>query len=190
MNQSSHLTKILICICTAIVFAFSMSGCATLPKNVLLVGEKHLENRHIQIRKYDTTNLKEIVLASAGVLQDLGFTIENTDTDLGILVASKDRTAVDAGQVALATTAVLLSALGGQTSRAFENIDDVQKITVSVVTSPGLSGQDTAVRTNFQRMVWNKAGNVNRIESIDDVDLYQRFYDKLSQSVFLEANKI
>lgn len=168
----------------------SISGCQTIPKQALLVGSKNLEHRQLQMRKYDSSDESTIVLAAAGVLQDLGFTIDRSETKLGVIVASKDRTAVDSGQVALATTAVVLAALAGSSSNAYQQIDDIQKISASVVTSTSVNMNQIVVRTTFQRIVWNKAGNVSKMESITDAGLYQQFYEKLSKSIFLEAHKI
>ena len=39
-------------------------------------------------------------MSSAGLLQDLGFTIDDSETQLGLIVGSKDRSAVEGGQVA------------------------------------------------------------------------------------------
>ncbi len=46
------------------------------------------------------------------------------------------------------------------------------------------------VRATFQRMVWNMAGQMSRIETLKEPDLYEGFFDKLSKSVFLEEQKI
>lgn len=166
-------------------------GCATAyPKNFLKITEDNLQVRQLQMRQFETINEKEIVLASAGVLQDMGFTLDDSETDLGLIVASKDRDATNAGQVTLATMAVILSALSGSSSKAFDNIDKVQKIRVSVVTKLNAEGNKVLVRVTFQRIVWNKVGNVSRMETLKEPELYQGFFDKLSKAVFLEEQKI
>jgi hypothetical protein len=55
---------------------------------------------------------------------------------------------------------------------------------------PSLDGSKTAVRATFQRVVWNMAGQINRIETINDADVYQKFYEGLSKAIFLEAQSI
>ena len=168
-----------------------LTGCVTTyPKDFLKLSKDNLQVRQLQMRQFETINEKEIVLASAGVLQDMGFAIDDSETDLGVIVASKDRDATNAGQVTLATMAVILSALGGSSSNAFDNIDKVQKIRVSVVTRLNAEGNKVLVRVTFQRIVWNNVGNVSRMETLKDPELYQGFFDKLSKAIFLEEQKI
>ena len=165
-------------------------GCASIPKDFLKLSPNSLEKRQLQTRQYDTIDEELIISSCAGVLQDLGFMLEESETKLGLIVASKDRDATNAGQVALATLSVILSALGGSSSNAYETIDDVQKIRASVVTKPSLDGSKMVVRVTFQRIVWNKRGDISRMETIDDSKLYQGFFERLSKSIFLEAQKI
>ena len=48
----------------------------------------------------------------------------------------------------------------------------------------------TRVRVTFQRVVVNTHGQVTLMEALNTPELYQEFYEKLSKSVFLEANDI
>jgi hypothetical protein len=132
---------------------------------------------------FDTSEEIEILSASAALLQDLGFHLDESETDLGLLVSSKERDATEAGQVALA----FLAALGGSNM----SIDTLQKIRASVVTSPvGENRERTRVRVTFQRIVWNNYGQVSKLEKLNDPEMYQEFYEKLSKAVFLEAHDI
>jgi len=49
---------------------------------------------------------------------------------------------------------------------------------------------ESIVRVTFQRIIFNERGQVSRAEQIKDPELYQKFYEKLSQAVFLEAHEI
>ena len=142
------------------------------------------------MKQYDTQKEDEIITACAGVLQDLGFTLDDSETELGLVVASKNRDATDAGQVALATLAVMLGALGGGSSNAFAAIDSVQKIRASVVSKPGLDGNRIVVRVTFQRIVWNRRGDISKMETLKDPGLYEGFFERLSKAIFLEAHNI
>ena len=184
--MSKQIKKMMIILCI-----FSFAGCATTyPKDFLKASDTSLQTRQLQMRKFDTTDEKQIISASAGVLQDLGFTLDDSETKLGLVVASKDRDATDAGQVALATVSVFLSALGGASSDAFDRIDKVQKIRSSIVSKLGEDNKSIVVRVTFQRIVWNNRGDVSKMETLNDPELYQGFFERLSKAVFLEANKI
>lgn len=173
-----------------IIISLTLVGCATIPKDFLKLSPDSLKNRELQMRQYDTTNEEEIIAACAGVLQDLGYTLQDSETKLGLVVADKDRDATDAGQVVLATLSTILSALGGSSSNAFAYIDAVQKIRASVVMNQSLEGKRVVVRVTFQRIIWNNAGNISRLETLSEPELYQGFFERLSKSIFLEAHKI
>jgi hypothetical protein len=164
-----------------------IAGCATgVPQDALRLSPETLERRQMQTRRFDGIPETEILSACAAVLQDLGFNLDESETELGVLVASKQRSARDARQVA---TALLLEIIGWDME-----IDEKQKIRASLVTRPaGGNPQDNdsyLVRITFQRVVWNSANEISRIEGLDSPELYQGFFDRLSKSVFLEAHKI
>ena len=54
-----------------------------------------LQLRQLQTRRIDGSDEKALLAACVGVLQDLGFNIDESETRLGVIVASKDRSAVD-----------------------------------------------------------------------------------------------
>lgn len=170
---------------------FFLNGCTpTYPKDFLQLSAASLETRQLQTKQYETTNEAELISACAGVLQDLGFTIDDSETELGLVVGSKDRDATDAAQVTLATISTVFSILGGSSSDALERIDKVQKIRASVVMHPSSNAKKLLVRVSFQRIVWNARGDIARMETLKDPLLYQGFFDRLSKSVFLEAQDI
>lgn len=153
----------------------------------LTLSNKSLSDRQLQSRRFDTKDERFVLAACAGVLQDLGFSMEESSSETGLLVASKDRDAVEAGQVAGQVFLSLLSAAAGvQHDPVFEKN---QKIRISIITKP-VPGDKTLVRVTFQRVIWNNKGVISRVETLGDAKLYQEFFDKLSQSVFLEANQI
>ena len=162
-----------------------LAGCEqTIPKEALQLTEKSLDQRQTQTRRFDTADEAELLSASAAVLQDLGFNLDESETRLGLVVASKERDATEAGQV---IGAILLAALTGVPMP----IDKVQKIRASLVTRPfDESGEGTAVRITFQRIVWNSNRQISKTEALTDPEFYQRFFEKLSKAVFLEAHEI
>lgn len=172
-----------------IIFLFLFASCATtIPKEALLLSKENLKDRQLQTRRFDTDE-KTLLSASAAVLQDLGFNINESETDLGLIACSKQREAISAGQVA---GAIFLAILTG----AVTPIDKEQLIRASLITRPihidetDKSKCQTAVRITFQRIVSNTQGQITRREGINEAEIYQEFFDKLSQSLFLEAHEI
>lgn len=161
-----------------------ITGCQTIPKDALSLSPESLAQRQIQTRKYETKDEAKILTACAGLLQDLGFSIDESETKLGVITSSKMRSAVNAAQI---TTAVFYTLLTGVPM----STDKEQKMRASVITRPvGENGEYIAVRVTFQRIVWNTQGQVTVSESLTDPKLYQEFFDKLSKSIFLEAQGI
>jgi hypothetical protein len=168
---------------TLIAFIFSMGCAPKIPPEALVWSQETLKERQLQTRRFDTNDEELILQAVAGLLQDLGFNIDESETKLGIIVASKDRDATDGGQVALA---VVVAILGGGAMP----IDSNQKLRASVVTFPTSEGKAINVRVTFQRVVWNTQGQVSKSEALKDPESYKEFFTKLSKSVFLEAHEI
>jgi len=230
-----------------------MTGCvASIPKDALLLPPESLANRQLQTRRYQTGNEGAVLVAANAVLQDLGFNLDETSVELGVIVGSKTRDATDGGQVFLLA---LLGALGNNPN-AVNSADATQIVKAAIVVRPldqegdevdtDLSSErilevqgkvytalyeglletfpkdtcqkiaevmakdtadtlandldtllsvketvgNTAVRVTFQRVVFNKIGQINAQVQIDEVQIYQEFFEKLSKSLFLEANQI
>ena len=197
--------KTIASICAISVF----SGCATtIPPEALQMQPDTLANRQIQSRKYDIKTEKELLSASASVLQDMGFNLDESQTSLGVIVASKSRDAKDGGQIA---GAIVMGFLFGAAAMSY---DKNQKIRASLVTKPAVTNNPIkvelatnagknikfdqqveassgfVVRVTFQRLVWNQNGILTKIEGINDPAIYTEFYDKLSKSVFLQAQNV
>jgi hypothetical protein len=168
------------------VLAIWIGGCAMAPpKSALQLSADTLERRHLQTRRFDGISEEAILNASAGVLQDLGFSLDESETELGVIVASKNRTAIAPAQV---VTSILLKLF----LDIEKDVDDRQYIRVALVSRPvdELKNDSFRVRVTFQRVVWQTSGEVSTTEAIDDPEVYQQFFDRLSKSVFLEAQQI
>ena len=166
-----------------VISVFLTSACQTIPKDALSLSPESLAQRQIQTKKYQTTDEATVLAACAGLLQDLGFNLDESETKLGVISASKMRSAVSAGQV---VAAILVALMGAPMP-----IDKEQKMRASVITRPvGEHGEYIAVRVTFQRIVWNTHGQVTTSESLTDPKIYQEFFNKLSKSMFLEAQEI
>ena len=182
--------------------ALVTSGCQHgIPPDALALKPDSMERRQLESRRFSGSNANDILSACSGVAQDMGFTIDESETKLGVMVCSKNREASDAGSRFMVALLV-----GGN---AANSMDKSQKIRLCIVVKPvslktgqtvkDATGKDIAVtkdsnewvvRATFQRMVWNSYGQLNRLEGLKDPELYSQFFEKLSKSVFLEAQKI
>lgn len=154
----------------------------------LTLASESLAQRQMQLRRFDTKDDRALLAAASGVLQDLGFAIEESNAATGLIVGSKERDAVEAGQVAgQMFFAVLVAAMGGRADPVW---DANQRIRISVVTTPSADHSGTIARVTFQRIIWNTKAQISRVETVDTPEIYQQFFDKLSQSAFLEAHQI
>lgn len=235
---------------TLLMLLFMVGCTAKVPKEALQLPPETLENRQLQTRYYETGNERAVLVAANAVLQDIGFNLDETAPELGVIVGSKMRDATDGGQL------VLLAFLGalGNNPNAVNMADATQKVKVSLVVRPLASDQDkknlspalaeqlrdevytvlyeglkkefphpasekiaramakdtaetltgdldslltaqdrpgrTAVRITFQQVVFNKLGQINSQRQINDSKIYSEFFEKLSKSIFLEANQI
>lgn len=172
-----------------IVFSLLFVSCVpTIPKQVLRLSQESLKNRQLQTRRFDTDE-KTLLSASAAVLQDLGFNIDESETDLGVIVCSKQRDATTRSQL---VTAIVLAMFTGVVMPT----DTKQLIRASLITRPievdkiDPSKCRSSVRITFQRIVENDCHQITRREQVNEVKIYQEFFDKLSQSLFLEAHNI
>ncbi|HEX5136584.1 MAG TPA: hypothetical protein VFY93_06410 [Planctomycetota bacterium] len=165
--------------------ALVLAGCVTVtaapaPLSAFAVPPDSAAKRVRQSRRYDTRDEALVLKASGALLMDLGFVTDKSDETLGVLVASKDRSAVEIGQIAVAA---LIAAFTG----ADVPYDERQKMRASVVTHP--SGRKSiVVRVTFQRIVWNTHGQISKREQLDKPEYYDEFFEKLSKSLLLEAH--
>jgi len=171
-------------LCFIILMAAVFSGCVPGLKDAMNLKPETLANRQMQTRRFDTTNYQSMLNSAGAVFQDLGFTIDESEYKLGILVGSKNRDATHAGQVA---GTILLALLSGRAST--QNLDKDQTIRASMVMREIKPGSST-VRVTFQRVVHNTAGQITLQEQINEPGVYREFFDKLSQAVFLEAHEL
>ena len=72
----------------SILIPIVLTGCATTPANVTGAGTQ-LETRQIQTRQYDTLDKSMTMRSVIATLQDLGFTIDQADAELGTITATR-----------------------------------------------------------------------------------------------------
>lgn len=201
----------------AIAGVIGLTGCVhQIPEGAFDVSPDMMAQRQVESRKFTGISEEEILIASSNVLQDMGFNLENSEVKLGVLTANKQREATNAGEIA---GAIIMAALfrvqmptsKDQTIRVALVIKPATSDSVIGTlysgaskaaqlapgkTAKGKKADPTAatpesyvVRVTFQRIV-RRTDNSTYAETIKDPELYQEFFDKLSKSVFIEAQKI
>ncbi len=179
------MKRVIACVTAATLL---LTGCVNLPPDAFVVTAEQLKRRQVETRRYDGAKEESILVASSNVLQDLGFTLENSETKLGVLTASKQRDATNGAEVA---AAIFVALLGGGAAP----ISKDQTIRVALVVRPVQATKEAVpldshfVRITFQRIV-RRTDNSVYAETLNDTKLYQDFFEKLSKSVFLEAQSI
>ncbi len=177
------------------------SGCGTsraTPESFFQLAPESAKHKAQQTRTFDTSQEKELLSASAAVLQDLGFQIKESASDLGILRAMKERGAREYGQE-IAQVFIMILGLFAQDVFIIP-VDVHQQIAATLVTHP-VAGDPSrfTVRIIFHRVVWQGHGEAGDshiapggqwMEMVHDPEIYQQFFAKLSKSVFLEAHQI
>lgn len=170
----------------------ALAGCeATPPAAFFELSPETPANKAAQTRYFETRDADELLSASAAVLQDLGFHMEESVREMGFLRAAKERSARETGQELTRTLLFILSF-----GKAMIPVDLQQKIAATLVARPIDAGATRhEVRIMFYRVVWKGEGVFDRqnvqpgqqsMEMIRDPVIYQQFFAKLSKAVFLE----
>lgn len=186
--------------------ALVLTGCGggSLPTHVLKLTPESLQNRTLQTRKFEGISEADLLSASTGVIQDLGFIIDESEPGLGLIVGSKYRDAPpDVTQRVLQaiaflgmTAGTILAIFSGDVDgldeawdTALSWVDAYQTLWATIVIGPASGDDDETfhVRVTFQRIVWNARNEIARLQSLDEPEFYQKFFDLLSKSVFLEG---
>lgn len=176
-----YLKKLIIILSCFFLFSCISNGP---PPDVLKLSHTSLQDRQLQSRKFKTTDEIALLTAGVNVLQDMGYNIEETEKNIGLITCMKNTDATDTGQI---VGAIVFAALTG----VAVPIDKEQKIRVSFVTIPSRNEPDLYIaRITFQRIIWDNTNNISSAETIKKPEIYEEFFEKLSKSVFLEAHKI
>jgi len=73
---------------TILGFLF-LSSCQSRVNQSFAWNEETMAWRQQQTRRFDTLDEKKVIQASASLLQDLGFTLSESEVPLGVLTATK-----------------------------------------------------------------------------------------------------
>jgi len=127
--------------------------------------------RERQTTRFPVADERAVLREATDTLQDLGYTIEESAPEVGVLAGSKDRDATEAGQVAgqIALT-IALALLGARYQPVW---DKDQIIRVTLTTQP--DARDTRMRVSFERIIINSQG-VARSETLTQPEFGAGFF--------------
>ena len=204
--RDSYAKRLSALLCAALLTNVLLSACADTPSAPLSAPQSPMAQRQMETRRYEGIGEQELLAACAGVLQDLGFTLDRTEPRLGLITASKQREAGSTGtgprpfgQFGLGRWGGFggiglsfgLGSFGGESRPLF---DRDQTIRVTLVSRPAQDAEGRPlttshlVRVNFQRVVHRSDDSVHA-EPLTDPKVYQTFHERLAKSVFLEAQQ-
>lgn len=189
--QSRRISHLLSVIAAGIF----LTACEAIPKSAFRLPETALATRQIQSRDYESMTDEQILSASMGVLQDMGYTLDEVEKPLGVLSASKRADASNQleefGMFAADAVQCVFTLMLGCTGNHYGDIDDVQDIRLTLVSRPQLDNEeDVTVRVTIQRIILDKRGRLSERETVTDEAVYTDFFAKLSKAVFLEQEGI
>jgi hypothetical protein len=183
----------------ALVSSLFLAGCATTPAVALNPGQATLEQRQRQTRHFEDVTEPAMLSAGLGVLQDLGFTLDGSESKLGVITASRHLTSrrpLSSGELVkdLLWAALIPTVMVPYMAYdAATGVKEPQVVRVSLVTSPAPANGplSLAVRVTAQRLVYKdeKLKKLIKVEPINDPAFYREFFVRLTQSAFLEGQK-
>ncbi len=161
-----------------------LAGCTGLPADALKLGPDSVANRQMQTRAFAAQKESEMLAACAAAIQDLGFTLEESESKLGVIVAAKERSAVNPIEATFAYLNKITSFGIGEARYAKRQV-----IRVSLVIRPAPPGtaREHSVRVTFQRRVYDNYDRIVIAQQLNDPRLYEEFYARLAHSVALET---
>ncbi len=139
-----------------------------------------LQIRQMQTRQIPAGDVKKVLTVALAVLQDDGFSVQNANTELGLLSASKQLHEEDVDEASTAFAKGFMGSMGGVSRHTFTSIE----ATVTVAAF----GEETRVRMSA-RLAQSGGGNI-RYEAVTEPEYYQAFFTKLEKGLFIEREKI
>jgi len=167
--------------------AFVLLACQTDPEwanqAALQIGAPRtdaLQIRDRQTARFDNVSETRLLIEATQVLQDLGFTIEESAPRFGVLAGSKDRDAVEVPQVVAQVALTIGLALLGVQYNPVWDTDQIIRTTLS--TAPQ-GANSTSLRVSFERIITNNQG-ASRVEELTSPEFSTEFFRKVREGLF------
>ena len=151
----------------------------------------------MQTRLFETDSELQLLNAGTGVLQDMGFVVDESEAQLGLVTASKT---VDASQsfsdllAELGNYFLAFALTGGFSAFLYGPDSDSpseQTVRVSLTTSPSTTREAAfQARVVFERALYSTEGALMEAGTLRSAEVYEAFFDALTKSVFLEAEPL
>jgi hypothetical protein len=175
-----------------------LAGCQNVPAGALKLPSESAEHRQLQTHRYEGVTEPRLLSAGLGVMQDLGFTLEGSESRLGVITGSKKLTSrrpLNSEEIIkdLCWTALIPYLAPFTVYGAATGVKEPQIVRISLVTQPDGGNAPLAcfVRVTAQRVVYTDEQliKVKFVEPLNDPRFYEEFFKRLSLSVFLEEGK-
>jgi hypothetical protein len=170
-----------------------LTGCAGIPKEAYRLPQSSLELREIQTQSFNVEDGSDILNASVDLLQDMEYNLYTVERQLGILSAGKtvdaDSTVEKAGLLAMDVLLVLMALVAGDvpTETASSSAADNFDLYLTMVVLPSLTGDERyTARISVHSTLKDKTGRVREAIVIQEPDIYQEMFNKLSKALYLE----
>ncbi len=154
-------------------------------KNYYKLDGDYLSRRHIETARFETKDEMAILSASVNLLQDMGYTLRETEPELGLVTAYKDNVISRSGVKALI---IFITTLGGMFTpfgiSPFYLTE--QRIFVTLATAKSSDGKGINVRADFTRTIKTNK-EYSKQQKIKDPEIYEIFFERLGQSVALSS---
>ncbi len=170
-----HLT-----LASLLIFTVFTSACvATKPQMATT------QMRAMQTKEYQNTSQLVAYKALTDALLDKGFTIENSDSDAGVIVANITTTRINSVElVRKAITTVFTYGLNWVFGD--NNVGDV--VTLDISANVSELQATTKIRINAVAKLINSEGQITKAEIITEPDYYNSIFEQIDKSIFLQQN--
>ncbi|MBY0337088.1 MAG: hypothetical protein K2X11_10770 [Acetobacteraceae bacterium] len=135
--------------------------------------------REAQSARFQNVPERRILEEITQVLQDLGFTVEESAPRLGVLAGSKDRDATEVGQVAAQVALTIGLAVLGVRYTPIWDTDQVIRVTL---TSRPSQPNEVVARVSFERIVTTNQGT-SRVEVLTTEEFSSGFFERVRQGL-------
>ncbi len=133
------------------------------------------EIRERQTARFQVNSEERLLVEATQVLQDLGFTVEESAPRFGVLAGTKDRDAVEVpqvvGQIALAIGFALLGA-------QYNPVWDTDQVIRATLSTRPLGPGEVSLRVSFERIVTNNQG-ASRVEQLTAPEFSTGFFEQV-----------